>query len=293
MSEDIAAVTVDPDTGEDLGDSVTVAYINSNMVCYSWHHSMVEMIGWDLANKARIMRGGYVAIRHGTDGLVEARNRAIQEFLAERQGDWLFWVDTDMGFAPDIVDRLMEAADPVERPVVGALCFSQREMEPDGVGGWRCTATPTVFDWVTVNVHDSKMVDGEVKRVKVGEQQGFAVRWNYPINKVVRCAGTGSAAILIHRSVFERIEEKFGPTWYDRRVNPSTGQLISEDLSFCIRLGALDIPLYVNTAVRTTHQKTLWLAEEDYWRQRALDPEPPGLDDDNQTLVAAGGNNAR
>jgi hypothetical protein len=100
---------------------------------------------------------------------------------------------------------------------------------------------------------------------------GFAVRWEYPDNTAVRVAGTGSACILIHRSVFERIEEKFGPIWYDRVPNPSTAQVVSEDLAFCMRAGALDIPVHVHTGVKTSHQKALWLSEDDYLRQRALD----------------------
>jgi hypothetical protein len=255
----------------EASDAVVVAYVHSNEVSYSWHYSMVELVGHDMANEARILRGGYIAYRAGTDGLVDCRNKAVRDFLADGRADWLFWVDTDMGFDPDTVDRLMTAADPVERPVVGALCFSQRETSSDGMGGWRCKATPTVFDWAKVDVLDDR-------QVKVGEQQGFAVRWDYPINAVVKCAGTGSACILIHRSVFEQIGEKFGPCWYDRAPNPSTGQLISEDLSFCVRAGAIGIPVHVHTGVRTTHHKPVWLSDEDYWRQRAVDAPPEPLE---------------
>jgi hypothetical protein len=35
----------------------------------------------------------------------------------------------------------------------------------------------------------------------------------------------------------------------------------------------------VHTGVQTTHQKTLWLAQDDYWRQRAVDPPPPTVED--------------
>jgi hypothetical protein len=238
-------------------DAVVVAYVHSNEVTYSWHHSMTELIGWDFANHGRIVRGGYIAYRAGTDGLVDCRNKAVRDFLVDGRAEWLFWVDTDMGFGADTVDRLMEAADPVERPIAGALCFSQRETSSDDMGGWRCKATPTVMDWV-------KLDNG---------QQGFAVRWDYPANSVTRVHGTGSACILIHKSAFEKIGDKFG-TWYDRVPNTSTGQLISEDLSFCIRANALDIPIYVHTGVRTTHQKRVWLSDEDYWRQRAVDPPP-------------------
>lgn len=239
--------------------AVVVAYVHSKHVTYSWHHSMVELIGWDMTNHGRIIRGGYIAMHCGTDGLVEARNKAVLEFLADGRAEWLWWVDTDMGFAPDTVDRLLAAADPQERPIVGGLCFSQREETADGAGGWRCQATPTLFDWTQID-----------------EQQGFAVRWDYPQDTVTQCAGTGSACLLIHRSVFERIAEKFGPVWYDRAPNPTTGQLFSEDLSLCLRAGALGIPVYVHTGVKTTHMKNVWLAEEDYLAQRgkAREAEP-------------------
>lgn len=239
----------------DPADAVTVAYVNHNEVAYSWHHSMVEMIGYDLTSRGRIMQGGYIAYRYGTDGLVEARNSAVEQFLTERDAEWLFWIDTDMGFSADTVDRLIEAADPVHRPIVGGLCFTQRETAEDGLGGWRTAAAPTIFDWV----HE-------------GDKQGFAIRWDYPRDTVTQCAGTGSACILIHRSVFQRVFEKYGRAWYDKAFNPSMKQETSEDLSFCMRAMAVGIPVHVHTGVKTSHQKTLWLSENEYLAQRPPTP---------------------
>jgi hypothetical protein len=239
----------------DPAEAVTVAYVHSNDVTYSWHHSMMEMVGWDIVNHGRIMAGGYIAMRCGSDGLVEARNKSVRHFLQDKTADWLWWIDTDMGFEPDTIDRLLEAADPETRPMVGGLCFSLRESEPDEMGGWRTVPTPTVFDWANI--------DG---------QMGFAVRWDYKANTLTQCAGTGSACLLIHRSVFEAVAEKFGPIWYDRVPNTSTGQLVSEDLSFCMRAQAAGVPLFVHTGVRTTHAKTAWVGEEDYWRGRVFEP---------------------
>jgi len=251
----------DADEPEVEPDAVTVAYVYSKTVTYSWHHSVIQMLGWDIEHDARVMRGGWIAWKYGTDGLVDARNKAVKVFLEEHRAEWLFWVDTDMGFASDTVDRLLEAADPVERPIVGGLAFSQREETSDRMGGWRCRATPTVFDWL-------KLDDG---------QMGFAVRWDYPRDTVVRCAGTGSACILIHRSVFERLEEKYGPVWYDRVPNTTMGQVVSEDLSFCLRAGAMNIPVHVHTGVKTTHEKTVWLAEDDYFAEVALSKMAPAV----------------
>lgn len=235
-----------------MAEAVTVAYVCGNEVTHSWHRSLVEMIGYDAANQQRIMAGGFIAMRCGTDGLVAARNTAVKTFL-DGPSAWLFWIDTDMGFAPDTVDRLLEAADPADRPIVGGLCFSQREDQADEFGGYSCTATPTVFDWAHLD-----------------DQYGWTVRWDYPLNTVTRVGGTGAACILVHRSVFEKIEAEHGRVWYDRVPNTTTGQMISEDLSFCLRAGALQIPIHVHTGVATTHFKHLWLGEDEYWRQRAF-----------------------
>jgi hypothetical protein len=242
------------------GGAVAVAYVHSDEVMYSWHHSFLQLLDHDLASEARIWSGGFVAIRCGTDGLAQARNTAVRDFLADSTAEWLWWVDTDMGFAPDTVDRLLEAADPVERPVVGALTFANREVDNDGMGGRRALAAPVILHWRTI--------DGKT---------GFDTRWDYPDNEVIRCDGVGAACVLVHRSVLEKVAEQFGPNWYSRTRNPSTNEMISEDLSFCVRLGALEIPIHVHTGVKTTHAKRFWLAEEDYWRQRALNEAPPPL----------------
>jgi GT2 family glycosyltransferase/predicted O-methyltransferase YrrM len=253
------------------GDAVTVAYVHSDECAYSWHHSMVEMIGFDMAREGRIIRGGYIAMRCGATGLVEARNDTVKEFLASRDADWLLWLDTDMGFPADTCERLLAAADPVERPIVGALCFSQRESEPDGMGGWHCRAVPTIFDWM-------KLANG---------QQGFAVRWDYPRDTVTRCEGTGSACVLVHRSVFERVAEKYGRKWYDMAPNPTTGQLIGEDLSFCARAGALGVPVHVHTGVQASHMKRVWLGEGEYFAQAAAarPPAVPAATEETAVLV--------
>jgi cephalosporin hydroxylase len=231
-----------------------LAYVVSDSVAYSWHRSMMGLVAFDSGEAGRLRDGGgFLAIKYGTGGLIHARNQAVYEFLEDYpDADWLFWLDTDMGFSPDALELLLGGADPVERPIVGGLCFSQRDDDPDGMGGWRVQATPTVYDWITL-----------------ADQSGYAVRWDYPRDTVTKCAATGSACIVIHRSVLERIRDKFG-TWYDRVPNPSTGQVFSEDLSFCVRAGALDIPVYVDTRVKTTHFKHQWVSEEDYVRQRVV-----------------------
>jgi GT2 family glycosyltransferase len=223
------------------GDTVTLAYVHDSEVAHSWHDSIVNLLMLDVANEQRIMRGGYIAMRYGTGGIIAARNQVAERFL-DGDSEWLFIVDTDMGFRPDTLEQLLAAADPVERPIVGGLCFAQREVQLDGMSGFRCQPRVTIFDW-----HDGN----------------FAGVAEYPRDTLVRCAGTGSACILIHRSVIERLHADNGPTWYDR-IRADNGNLIGEDLSFCLRAGAAGFPVHVHTGVKTSHLKRVWLAEEDF-----------------------------
>lgn len=230
----------------DMAGSVTLAYLHSNEVAHSWHLGMLNLLTYDLQHSQRIVRGSFMATRCGTGGIVEGRNTAVERFL-QADAEWLMWIDTDMGFAPDSIDQLVAAAHPTERPIVGGLCFTQKETEVDGLGGFRTAPSPTLYRWVDVG-------DG---------RQGFTPWYDYPANELVQVAGTGSAFILIHRSVLEKLGED-GPTWYNRLTNPTTSQLLSEDLSFCGRAVQAGFPIYVDTRVKTTHMKTQWVGEQDY-----------------------------
>ena len=231
----------------DMAGSVTLAYLHSTEVAHSWHLGMLDMLTYDLQHHQRIVRGNFLATRCGTGGVVEGRNATVEQFLQRDGVEWLMWVDTDMGFSADSVDRLIAAADPVERPIVGGLCFTQKETESDGLGGFRTAPSPTLFRWANAG-------DG---------REGFVPWHDYPANEVVQVAATGSAFILIHRSVLEKVGAE-GPHWYSRLTNPSTGQLLSEDLSFCGRAVQAGFPIYVDTRVKTTHMKTAWIGEADY-----------------------------
>ncbi len=228
-----------------MSDTVTLAYVHDTEVAASFHDSLVNLLLLDAANEQRVVRGGYIAVRYGTGGITAARNQVAEAFLVQ-SADWLFVVDTDMGFAPDTLERLLAAADPAERPIMGALCFAWRELEADGLSGYRCQPRPTIFEYVPTAEGDKFM----------GVSQ-------YAPDTVVQCAGTGSACILIHRSVIERIHDAYGPTWYER-IKGTDGSLLGEDISFCVRAGACGIPIHVHTGVKTSHLKQLWVSEADF-----------------------------
>lgn len=222
---------------------VSMAWVHGSEVTYSWFQCILALIQHDMQHNQHVVSGQWLATKYGTGGIIQARNDTVKQFLFT-DSEWMFWIDTDMGFAPSTVDRLLEAADPVERPIMGALCWMNRELGPDGMGGWLTDAAPTVFQW-------HKDVVGS----------GFRVDRDYPRDQVVQVGGTGSACILIHRSVFDRIEAAYSRTWYSPVQSSIDQGWLSEDLSFCARAAALEIPVHVHTGVSTSHLKQIWLDE--------------------------------
>ena len=80
--------------------------------------------------------------------LPESRNRVTAHFLDNTDAEWLWWVDADMGFEPDTLSRLLDAADPVARPVVGALCFGLRKAGDDpALQAYTFECFPTLYAW--------------------------------------------------------------------------------------------------------------------------------------------------
>jgi hypothetical protein len=88
---------------------------------------------------------------------------------------------------------------------------------------------------------------------------------------MIRCHATGGAFVLIHRSVFETLAGRLGPTWFDR-VPGADGNMMGEDLSFFAKVATEDIPVHVHTGVKTSHLKHIWLSEVDFWR--SFDAKP-------------------
>ncbi|MGH7721500.1 MAG: glycosyltransferase family 2 protein [Candidatus Dormibacteria bacterium] len=233
---------------------VLLGYLCGNEVTQSFHRSFFDLVGHDLSGAARLQT--WAQVRSGVMGLPESRNKLCQQLL-DSDAQWLLMVDSDMGFAPNTLDRLLEAADPQTRPVVGGLCFAMREATPDGMGGMSTFPSPTILQW--------QRHSDNVWR--------FTGQDHYPVNALVKVGATGAACLLIHRSALVQI----GGDWFTR-LPTEDGEMQGEDISFCWRLQAEGIPLWIHTGIRTTHFKHLWLAEADFWASRVAPPATERVD---------------
>ena len=113
-----------------------------------------------------------------------------------------------------------------------------------------------------------------------GDRVGFQVIPDYERGAVSLVSATGAACILIHRDVLATIREHHGDEWFSAVTHPTGPTTFSEDMSFCVRVAAADIPLHVDTSVKTCHDKGgVFCDEHTFDRQQTLDaPKPEKVD---------------
>lgn len=218
---------------------VSVGFLHPGKVSTCFMYSMRELSFYDAMMYQRFQHPqGEMGKLCGSGGIPDGRNEIAKAMLDQSEAEWLFMVDSDMDFQPDIVERLIDAAHAIERPVVGALAFAHKTNGPASGYGLRYRCIPTLYDWYEDD-----------------NDAGFISRENYERDTLTQVAATGSACILIHRLALEAVREKYGDVWYDPIRHPKRPTPFSEDLSFCIRVAACGIQPYVHTGIKTGHDK--------------------------------------
>lgn len=247
--------------------SVVVGFLDDGQWSASFGLSYRDLCLYDIVTSQRVIRENGRELRQlcGTGGISEGRNEVARSFLDHTDGEWLWFVDTDMGFDQDTVDRLVRSADPYKRPVMGGLCFAQRRLGRGQGYSERFAIVPTCYAYTELE-----------------DELGFVPIRDYPRDQVIPVSGTGAACLLIHRRVLTKIREKYGDAWFDPITHPTGAKggrrVFSEDLSFCVRCQAVDVPVHVDTAVKTSHEKGgIYLTEETFDLQQST-PAPTTVD---------------
>lgn len=215
--------------------TVTVAWMHPGQVSGRFAESLVSMMVTGSANR---QVGSWIS-SHTGPVLDLARNTIVRRFLLTTDDEWLLQVDSDMVFGYDLVERLLEHADPERVPIVGALCYS---VNHDGV-------FPVVYR-------------------RTGEQ--YATMTDPPADTLLRVDGTGAACLMVHRTVFEKIaaEPEMPGEWFDRLFLGE--KPLGEDLSFCVRVEMAGFPIHVHTGIPIGHEKWVQVIDRDSfvnWRR--------------------------
>lgn len=161
--------------------------------------------------------------------LDDARRKLSFVALGVPEVTHLFFVDADMGFKHDSLEKLLA----MDKPIAAGLCFERRP-----------PFNPTIKK-------DGRMM------------------LDYPRDSVIECDSTGGAFILIKREVMDAIGHKFGGgTWWDTMVMDSVPVAGDESFIHRAKECGFGNP-WINTAVKTSHTGKCLIDEEFFTKWRA------------------------
>lgn len=222
---------------------------------------------FDCWSNLLVSNQGLVAevITVGGSLVAAARNTIVRRALAGA-AEWVLQLDADMSFEPDLIVALLAHADATDRPIVGGLAFK---------------------------VHRGGQVEPTMYRLQTEPATHLSVVSEWQDGALVEVDATGAACLLVHRSVYEKLDDGTHSPWFDDA--DLAGERIGEDISFCLRARRAGFPVYVATAVEVGHVKSHAFGVGEWRRQRAeLDAIPsyvvvPVRDADDPVPVASGG----
>ena len=164
---------------------------------------------------------GEIEVKYLKASLVyDARNQLAKYVRDRGCFDYVLWLDSDMTFEPDLLDRLLE--DIEGKQAVSGLCFGRRP-----------PFRPCIF-----------------KRLEV-EQKGQMIHphadnwYDYPRDQLFEVEACGFACLLMRVDVLEAMGI-YGVPFF-----PIAG--MGEDLTFCWRARKLDIKFHCDSRLKIGH----------------------------------------
>ena len=150
----------------------------------------------------------------------DARNQLIDMALRAGGYDYILWLDSDMTFEPDLLERLME--DIQGKQLVTGLCFGRRP-----------PFKPCIY------------TDVRIEKEGLGLMPYADNYYDYPRDQVFEIAACGFACVLMTMDMAEAMSV-YGVPFF-----PIAG--LGEDLAFCYRAKQLDYKLYCDSRLKIGH----------------------------------------
>lgn len=223
-------------------ETVHIAYPHGGEVDAFFAHGMMQLI------KQFPERIGSFNNVLGLGLLSKSRNIIVKTFLDQSQDDWLLMIDSDEYLSPEAFQSLLDTADKDKYPFVSGLYFALDQSNPVYI-----KPVPLIF---------------------IMTENGVQPYFDYPRNSVVEIYAAGTGAMLIHRSVLQKMRDAYGEIygndWCWFQDGPLEGnKWLSEDLSFCQRAQDLGVKMVAHTGALLPHHKMTWIMESHYMMWKA------------------------
>ena len=152
------------------------------------------------------------------DARNELAGRAVEENF-----DFVLWLDSDMVFNPDLMERLLE--DMEDRQMVSGIYYKRVPLH-----------TPVIYKECRIN------------RTPEGRLEPVAdIYMNYPEHEIFPIKACGFGCVMMRAGLIASLQNNLGP-W---PFMPAAG--FGEDLSFCMRVHQLGETIYADSNIQLGH----------------------------------------
>ena len=168
---------------------------------------------------ALLQRAGDTVIGFEVGSLVyNARNNLARQAI-KAEADWVLWLDSDMVFSPDLLQRMLKVCTENDIDFLTALCFRRKP-----------PFTPCLFDRLD----------------KIEKGASYTAIMSVPDGRF-KVGGCGFAGVLMSTDVLMSVASKFNGRMFD----PLEG--FGEDVSFCWRARQCGYDIWCDSEIEMGH----------------------------------------
>lgn len=168
---------------------------------------------------AMLKRADNTLIGWETGSLVYNARNSLARQAIKAEADWVLWLDSDMVFNPDLLQRMLKVCTENDIDFLTALCFRRKP-----------PYTPCLFD----------------RLQKIGRGASYTALLSVPEGRF-QVGGCGFAGVLLSTDVLISVSAKFDGRMFD----PMDG--FGEDVAFCWRARQCGYDIWCDSDIEMGH----------------------------------------
>jgi len=211
-------------------ETVYVGYPHGGKIDGDFADCLDALHIWEVENPSP--RYKVVGFRGEKGPYVQENRNVLVRRMRDAGADWLFQLDPDETFEPNLLRVLMRHA-AAERPILTGLYSNIGNVEVDGQGSF-------------------EVVDMVFAEVPSGEYQNLQIPADLQPFEVHAC---GAGVLLVHRSVFETMEYPWFRLGYIVPEGAAGPQVMNEDIAFCRDVRELGFHIWCDPLAVVSHWK--------------------------------------
>lgn len=180
---------------------------------------------------------GEISKVRNAGSLVYISRNAMSEVAVKENLDYILWIDSDMVFDDDLMQRLYKTMTENNLDILAPICFRRRK-----------PFNPVIYKKIRFGLFgDNEVVEFD----------------DYPENSLFEVDAVGFGCVMMKVQVLKDVMEKEN-SWF----NPYPG--FGEDLSFCIRAKKSGYRIWCDSSIKVGHLSLTVVDENTFKEQKRL-----------------------